>query len=1674
MTASDWKRRMLRKAIVLPTCGLLLLAGLTPAALSFADELTDPYEADIDWFLDDQRASSYDIYGAAELYGLAQLVNGTAVNPYTGDRIPAQSFKGVSFHQKENLTLAKPSRTQEWTPIGNARHSFSGTYDGEGHSVRGITITSTTSYAGFFGHTSASSTIENLDMTSSSLYSSSVSISTSTERVAYIGSLVGYAGGVVQDCTSRVPVTVASETPTTKSMQTVLTGVGGLAGQVNGNLSGCSYRGSGAALTVTVAASSYGENLQVCDSIGGLVGHYGEPDDHGEINNCYNAADVWATTTGAGAEDRFGITTYARPYFVGGLCGYTNGSIRNSYNGSFDSLYGRTKGMVQTSATEQIGGTPLENRGGDEVGGLVGSVRGESNESGRYNDGDPDDKTYIENCYNLGEVVGCCAVGGVCGQMGVYCYLTQCYNGESGDEDIGHVVSTRWNKPCAGGVLGQGRGAAVSFCANYALVENVQTGYYTSGIVGVLWASDDYPSYQPEMRACFNSGHVYTANREVGAEYRESGICGSNEGYVHDCVMLYGTVPYHDNSPIGANNWGLTANLSVLSMEEMQTSYCASLLNASNLGSWDVYWYMNNDGYPVLNVWEGPDSVEELSASNIASVSILQQATYLGSSTEPVPTLSVTLTSGRVLWQNTDFYVLPQKGAVEVTRDTEAPYSASIVGLGRFSGQVDNVCKYGIGKGDLANATVAAAQGKYSNGNAAYPSDLRLIMGGAEIDSSNFSYRIYDYKTESLEKAGAHYVVYDSEGYAVFSGSSEYVPISQAKLTGDYVLYDRDRAKISDSDGNVYNPRTGSKVSGTYACSICKTGSNSGYLVEVMAKSSAIKFTGTAIGRYSVTAASLKDDVSIDSITCEGQTWYWDKDSAMLYSLDGQGEVDPQGPRVTFTGKQIVPRFKISYLDKELVEGEDYELIYGDPQAEFASSDANVCVTTDDNANGFTIRSADSARFSNYLPATFKIEPARFEDCKISLDETEYSFTGKYIEPKVSVTLNGVELKAGRDYKIEYKNNLYQGTASYTVTALDNLKGGKETSCTGTFTINAGTDIAQYSLDKVTGVVYNFGKAPLVKPVFRNADDELISLVKGKDYDLSFSSTALGTSTLTVSGIGKYRGSITQQISILSLNVEQDPWHQVEVSYQDITYGTWKPDYDSLLPRYNIAATCPAASVKMYAVVDWGNESNGWTPVLADEPYTARSSSLIVGTIGAYYFDSAGKEVNYKTAQPGTLSIEVRFSKTQASSSGAQYGCTGTLKGTAEYLAPADISSDVDWQLTGESRYSGSEQRPVVGYNKGTGNKLTEGTDYTISYRDNVDVGIAEYTVSAVEGSRYTGSYTSTFPIVALDLTTQCQVRRIGNQQYTGFDIEPKPVVKVGDKTLVEGTDYTLAYMHNKVVGTARCYITGMGNYGGRTSVTFKIVGDISAITDDCIAAIPDQEYTGGLITPALDVVVDAKRLVKGRDYLVSFKDNKALGKASVTVEGIGSYNGVASASFTIVKASLASATVKLSASSFTYDGKAKRPGVTVKKAGRTLKAGADYAVSYSKNTAIGTAKVTIAAKGMCTGSASATFKIVPAGTKVVRIVAGRKMLALSWNKQSVQTTGYQLRWSLKKKMPKKKTGTALVKKVKTTSGTISKLKAKKKYYVQVRTYKKIGKTYYWSAWSKRVAKKTK
>lgn len=164
---------------------------------------------------------------------------------------------------------------------------------------------------------------------------------------------------------------------------------------------------------------------------------------------------------------------------------------------------------------------------------------------------------------------------------------------------------------------------------------------------------------------------------------------------------------------------------------------------------------------------------------------------------------------------------------------------------------------------------------------------------------------------------------------------------------------------------------------------------------------------------------------------------------------------------------------------------------------------------------------------------------------------------------------------------------------------------------------------------------------------------------------------------------------------------------------------------------------------------------------------------------------------------------------------------------------------------------------------------------------------------------------------------------------------------------------------------------------------------------------------------------------------------------------------------------------VVLNKTDYIWNGRVKTPSVAViDSAGNQLMLGRNYTVSYSKGRKNpGVYTVTITFTGNYSGKVTKTFTIRPKGTSLVKLRGKSKGFQALWKKQSSQTSGYQIQYCMEKSFKGKTAKAVKIKKNTAVKKDILKLKAKKKYYVRIRTYKTVkvngnSKTLY-SDWSK-------
>lgn len=386
--------------------------------------------------------------------------------------------------------------------------------------------------------------------------------------------------------------------------------------------------------------------------------------------------------------------------------------------------------------------------------------------------------------------------------------------------------------------------------------------------------------------------------------------------------------------------------------------------------------------------------------------------------------------------------------------------------------------------------------------------------------------------------------------------------------------------------------------------------------------------------------------------------------------------------------------------------------------------------------------------------------------------------------------------------------------------------------------------------------------------------------------------------------------------------------------------------------------------------------------------------------------------------------------------------------------------------------YTGSNVNIKIYY----GDTLLGASDYSLSYsgRPN-EIGDYTVTITAYEGSEYTGSVIKSFKIKG-DLAGKSIVPTVtldpaDGYVYTGNYIQPTVAsVTFAGKTLAKDVDYSVSYRNNKKAGTGYVIISAKDDsyYMGEKEIPFRI--------SPLEVSVPKAK-TGLTYTGKAQVGVPT-----GTYYTITNNSETNAGSytATATLKDTANYvwkdNGSIepkTISWKIAPKKI-TPTVTLSATSYTYDGKVKKPTLTVKN-GSTKLTTASYTVTYAsgrKNVGSYTVTVKPATNGNYTWTAKkVTFKINPKGTTLKTLTATSKGFKATWTKQATKMstsyiTGYQIQYSTSSKFTTSTTKTVTVTKYSTVSKTVSKLTAKKKYYVRIRTYKTVSGTKYYSPWS--------
>ena len=359
--------------------------------------------------------SPYEISTATQLENFRDLVNGGEKSAH------AKLMNNIDLSSVCGPTLDDGSSVS-WTPIGNYGHQYTGTFNGNGHTISGLYINnSTANDQGLFGRVNGG-IVQNL------------SVSGSVSGDWYVGGVVGYNnGGTVTGCIFSGSGSVSgnryvggvvgynsSGTVTNCAFSGTVTGiyVGGVVGEnsgSNGSVEKCHNTGSvnGSVNSVGGVVGNNEASVENCTNTGSVKGSAGSSNvggvvglNRGSVENCYNTGSV------------------SGDWYVGGVVGRNDGSVKNCYN----------TGTV-TGTVDFVGGVVGQNFGGTvENCYNTGAVSG----SGLYVGGVVGDNSGpVKNCYNTGTVSDGTTSGGVVGQNSGSGSVTNCYFLPTADVNVG-------------------------------------------------------------------------------------------------------------------------------------------------------------------------------------------------------------------------------------------------------------------------------------------------------------------------------------------------------------------------------------------------------------------------------------------------------------------------------------------------------------------------------------------------------------------------------------------------------------------------------------------------------------------------------------------------------------------------------------------------------------------------------------------------------------------------------------------------------------------------------------------------------------------------------------------------------------------------------------------------------------------------------------------------------------------------------------------------------------------------------------------------------------------------------------------------------------------------------------------------------------------------------------
>jgi len=716
-----------------------------------------------------------------------------------------------------------------------------------------------------------------------------------------------------------------------------------------------------------------------------------------------------------------------------------------------------------------------------------------------------------------------------------------------------------------------------------------------------------------------------------------------------------------------------------------------------------------------------------------------------------------------------------------------------------------------------------------------------------------------------------------------------------------------------------------------------------------------------------------------------------------------------------------------SILDLKIANKQEYTegvtqayLLLEDGTAIFEGKDYMAGAIDNSTFGAKTIEIRGMGNYTGTRIITFELVKGNLAYCKFNPGEGPASvlYNTKPHEYKVPIySTNNILLKENEDYVISYKNNVHAGWAEIVYTGIGKYEG--ETSFG--FYIDPAT-IGRIEID-TNSVKYDGEQhRPKAKVYMKNYYGEEILLTEGVDYKLSYSEDLVnaGTVIITATGINSCKGSVNASFTIETVDVSELEVEGIDTEYNYIKGGiNPKPviKYNGKVLVENedyylsVIESKASGTVNIWLIGNYsGNKDFTYNikPTDINDLTFEKLPDIVYGNpLKAedivIYHNGIRLEPDHDFYWSQMTNNKLGIVKITVFGTGDNQG--------GGYLGSVDLTYKVGYDInkinvTGvtDKVYTGSNitQSITVKYGKTI---LKLGTDYAVSYKNNIDLG--EATLVITGKGKYIGTKEFKFNIVKRDVAT-FTYSKISDYAYTGSEIRPGITVSYGKTTLVKDRDYTVAYQSNINAGTGKIVITGIGNYTGTKIIKFNIVG--RSVKSTTITGLVVKYYTGSKLTQDLKLTYNGVELVEGTDYTLTYKNNVAVGIASVTITGKGNFRSSITLDYKKKRKDIKGLEATCT-ESMAYNGGYRNAAVTLKDGETVLRLNKDYKVAYKNNVYPGTATVVITGIGNYSGTKELTYNIIPRGISAVTM----KGLAVKYYTGGARTQSLTLTYGKQK-----------------------------------------------------------